>query len=256
MIALKPIQTSFTVHSHTFLYTTKLPNSKSFSLCLCHSNTSDSTAPSSPEGDPQKQEILARIAQLQTQKLRLTDFLDEKSAHLTQFAEEADAEFEKIGEDALKGLDEASARIMENIESQMQEFEESVDLNRQEIEKNDDMLAEFEGRIENDRNEGLLFKNLRQSKPVDKAKAKVEMEKIRELTKENAGSKTRRYIYLAFIGVLVIAIAESFLSSPDWQKVAVLGAMLVALISQFSYEQKVSSEIEKTEIKEQTEEKE
>lgn len=82
------------------------------------------------------------------------------------------------------------------------------------------------------------------------------MEKIKELTKENAGSKTRRYIYLAFIGLLVVAIAESFLSSPDWRKVAVLGAMLIALISQFSYEQRMSSEIEKTEIKEQPEEKE
>lgn len=145
---------------------------------------------------------------------------------------------------------------MENIESQMQVFEESAELNRQEIEKNDDMLAKFEGQIEEERNEGLFFKNLRQRKPADKVKAKVEMEKIKELTKENAGSKTRRYIYLAFIGLLVVAIAESFLSSPDWRKVAVLGAMLIALISQFSYEQRMSSEIEKTEIKEQPEEKE
>ncbi|KGN54356.1 uncharacterized protein LOC101218084 [Cucumis sativus] len=256
MIVFKPIQTSFTVYKNTFLYTPKLPISKNSFSCLCQSNTSDS-APSTPppEGDPQKQEILARIAQLQTQKLRLTGFLDEKSADLTQFAEEADAEFEKIGEDALRGLDEASARIMGNIESQMQVFEESVELNRQEIEKNDDMLAKFEGQIEEERNEGLFFQNLRPRKPADKVKAKVEMEKINKLTKENAGSKTRRYIYLAFIGLLVVAIAESFLSSPDWRKVAVLGAMLIALISQFSYEQRMASEIEKTEIKEQSEEK-
>ena len=112
MIVFKPIQTSFTVYKNTFLYTPKLPISKNSFSCLCQSNTSDS-APSTPppEGDPQKQEILARIAQLQTQKLRLTGFLDEKSADLTQFAEEADAEFEKIGEDALRGLDEASARV-------------------------------------------------------------------------------------------------------------------------------------------------
>ncbi|XP_023518588.1 uncharacterized protein LOC111782049 [Cucurbita pepo subsp. pepo] len=251
IIVFKPIQTSFTVHKHTFLYTPKLPNSKTSSfLRFCQSNTSDSS-----EGDPQKQEILARIAQLQTQKLRLTNFLDEKSADLTQFAEEADAEFEKIGEDAFKEIEDASARIMENIESQMQVFEESVELNRQEIEKNDDMLAKFEGRIEEERNEGLFFKNLRQRKPVDKENAKVEMEKIKELTNETAGSKTRRYIYLAFIGLLVIAIAESFLSSPDWRKVAVLGVVLIAMVFQFSYEQRLSSEMEKTDIKEQPEEK-
>lgn len=62
---------------------------------------------------------------------------------------------------------------MENIESQMQVFEESAELNRQEIEKNDDMLAKFEGQIEEERNEGLFFKNLRQRKPADKVKAKV-----------------------------------------------------------------------------------
>lgn len=111
MIVFKPIQTSFTVHKNTFVYTARLPTSKNSFLCLCQSNTSDSSASTPPEGDPQKQEILARIAQLQTQKLRLTGFLDEKSADLTQFAEEANAEFEKIGEDALRGLDEASARV-------------------------------------------------------------------------------------------------------------------------------------------------
>ncbi|KAG6603599.1 hypothetical protein SDJN03_04208, partial [Cucurbita argyrosperma subsp. sororia] len=246
MIVFKPVQTCFPVHRNTFFYTARFPNSKSSFLCRCQPNTSDSSSSTPPEGDSQKQEILARIAQLQTQKLRLTDFLDEKSADLTQFAEDANAEFEKIGEDALRGLDEASARIMENIESQMQVFEESAELNRQEIEKNDDMLAKFEGQIEEERNEGLFFKNMRQKKPADK----VEMEKIEELTKENAaGSKTRRYIYLVLIGLLVVAIVESFVSSPDWRKVAVLGAMLAALVSRFSYEQRMSSEIERTEIK-------
>lgn len=48
---------------------------------------------------------------LQAQKVRLTDFLDERSAFLTQFAEDANAEFDQIGENALKELDEASARV-------------------------------------------------------------------------------------------------------------------------------------------------
>ncbi|KAJ6755789.1 8-AMINO-7-OXONONANOATE SYNTHASE [Salix purpurea] len=37
---------------------------------------------------------------LQAQKVRLTDYLDERSAYLTQFAEKTKAEFDKIGEDA------------------------------------------------------------------------------------------------------------------------------------------------------------
>lgn len=137
---------------------------------------------------------------------------------------------------------------MENIESQMQAFEESAELNRREIEDNDNKVADFEGQMVNDRNEGMFFKNLGQKKPTNKAKAKVETERIKDLTKAKAGSKTRKNIYLALMAVIVIAIADSFISpSPDWRKVAVLGAILVGLITQFTYEQKLSSELESIE---------
>ncbi|GKC68696.1 UPF0503 protein, chloroplastic, partial [Tanacetum coccineum] len=64
------------------------------------SNDSDANSPKepSPDGDAKKQELLARIAMLQAQKVRLTDFLDERSAYLTQFAEEANVEFDQVGE--------------------------------------------------------------------------------------------------------------------------------------------------------------
>ncbi|KAJ6913262.1 hypothetical protein NC651_015695 [Populus alba x Populus x berolinensis] len=187
----------------------KPSNTKNSILFLCKSNDSDSEAPP-PEGDTKKQELLAKIAMLQAQK------------------------------------------IMENIESQMQAFEESAELNRTEIEKNDNKVADFEVQMENDRNEGMFFKNLGQKAPVDKAKAKEEAQKIKDLTNAKAGSKTRKNIYLALMGVLAIVIADSFLSSsPDWRKVAVLGAILVGLITQFSYEQRLASDIERAE-KEQT----
>ncbi|KDP24487.1 hypothetical protein JCGZ_25051 [Jatropha curcas] len=249
-MALKAINTSFSPTKHTLFRTRRPINQKNSILYLCNSSdsNSDSEASPPPEGDTRKQELLARIAMLQAQKVRLTDYLDERSAYLTQFAEEANAEFDKIGEDALKGLDEAGTRIMENIESQMQAFEESAELNKQEIEKNENKIADFEGQIVKDRNEGMFFKNLGQKPPVDKAKAKVEAERIKELIKTKAGSKARKNIYLALIGVLVIVIADSFISSsPDWRKVAVLGAILVGLITQLSYEQRLSSEIESME---------
>lgn len=145
---------------------------------------------------------------------------------------------------------------MENIESRMQAFEESAELNRLEIGENENKLAEFEGQMEKDRNEWLFFKNLRKRTPTDQAKAKDEMEKIKDLANENAGSKTRRNIYLAFIGLTVIGLADSFLSSSsDWRKVAALGAILVALLSQFIYEQRMVSETENTEKENGSEEK-
>ncbi|MCD7447026.1 hypothetical protein HAX54_021659 [Datura stramonium] len=132
-----------------------------------------------------------------------------------------------------------------NIENQMQAFEESVGLNKQEIEENEKKLLEFEGQMEEDRNEWLFFKNLRQRRPVtvDKAKVKEEMEKIKQLNRENAGSKTRRTVYLSLIGLVVVGIADVFISSPsDWRKGALLGIILVCLLSQVIYEQSVLSE--------------
>ncbi|GFY93198.1 peptide transporter 1 [Actinidia rufa] len=222
-------------------------------LSLCKPKVSNSEDPPL-EGDAQKQELLATIAMLQTEKVRVTDYLDERSAYLTEFAEKANAELEQIGE-TLKELEEASATIMENLDSSMQEFKESAELNKIEIEENEKQLAEFEGQIEKDRNEGLFFKNLRQMKPDEKAKAKEEMEKIKQLTIDRAGSKTRQNIYLALIGLLVIGIADSLISSSSgWQKVAILGLILVGLISQLIYEQKILLETERT-VNEKIEEK-
>ncbi|KAJ1411286.1 hypothetical protein SESBI_21329 [Sesbania bispinosa] len=236
MIALKAIHPSFRPTSPTYT----LHHTRSSFLCLCKSNESDSQSPSpQPEGDAQNQELLAQMAILQTQKVRLTDYLDERSAYLAQFGEETKAEFDKIGEDALKGLDEASDRITANIESQMLAFEEATELNKLEIQESEDKLMEFEGQMEEDRNEGLFFKNLSQKVPVVKAKVKEEVEEVKDVSREKDGSKTRKNVYLFFIGLLTYGIVNSIASSSstDWRKVAVLGAILVALFSTFIYEQ-------------------
>lgn len=105
MIALKSINPSFRLTN----IKCNIYNKRSTTLCLCKFNESDSQAPQ--PGDTKKQELLVQMAMLQARKIRLTDYLDERSAYLTQFGEKANAEFEKIGEDALKGLDEAGARV-------------------------------------------------------------------------------------------------------------------------------------------------
>ncbi|KAK9168215.1 hypothetical protein Syun_000355 [Stephania yunnanensis] len=243
MNTLKAFQI-FPPNKHGFCHKRELPSRK---ICfLSHGNNLNETpAESSPEGDAQKQELLAKIAMLQAQKVRLTDYLDERSAYLTQFAEEANAEFDEIRETALKGLDESGTRIMENLESQMQAFEESQESNRAEIEKNEKKLLDFEAQMDNDRNEGLFFKNLRQKAPTEKQISKEEAKKITKITRENAGSNVRKNIYIVLMGLLAVIIADALIYSPDWKKVAVLGAIFVALFSQFAYEQSVSSETEK-----------
>uniref|UniRef100_A0A2K1XE40 Uncharacterized protein n=1 Tax=Populus trichocarpa TaxID=3694 RepID=A0A2K1XE40_POPTR len=82
---------------------------------------------------------------LQAQKVRLTDYLDERSAYLTQFAEEANAD---ENHDRLKEITKwfCSAILVE-------------------IEKNDNKVADIEGQMEKDRYEGMFFKNLGQKAP-------------------------------------------------------------------------------------------
>ncbi|KAE9611020.1 hypothetical protein Lal_00015796 [Lupinus albus] len=233
MFTLKAIQPSFNFANTNY---TKFPNTRNSILCS-KTNEYDSEL---PEGDAQKQELLARIAMIQTQKVRLTNYLDDRSEYLAQFGEEANAELDKIGEDALKGLDEASDRIISNIESQMLAFEESNELNRLEIQESENRVLEFEGKVEEERNEGLFFKSLGKKKaPIDKEKAKGEVENFEDVTKENGGNIPRKNVYLFFIGLLTFGIVNSIASSSstDWSKVAVLGAILVPLLYLFINEQ-------------------
>ncbi|KAL4343000.1 hypothetical protein HN51_061310 [Arachis hypogaea] len=212
MIALKAIHPSFspTNSKYDIHCTGLLQNKRSSIFGRCKSNESDSQP-----GDTRQQELPAQIAMLEAQKIRLMDYVDKRSAYLTQFSKEAIVEFEKIGEEALKGLDEADARITANIERKMLEFEESTELNRQEISNRENELKEFEVQMEDDRNEGLFFKNLRKKTPVDIAQAKVEAQKIKDLIREKAGGKARRYVYLFFIGLLGIGIVKAIaVSSP------------------------------------------
>lgn len=78
----------------------------------------------------------------------------------------------------------------------MQAFEESSELSKLEIEKNENILAEFESQIEEERNEGQFFKNL------------------------------------ALIGLMTIGIVNALMSPSDWKKVATFGAILLGLILQ------------------------
>lgn len=108
MIHLKSIHSSLTpAQQASFIRTSCFRRKKTFVSFSKYSRNSSSDG----KGDIRQQELLATIALLQTQKLRLTEYLDERSAYLTQFAEEANTEMDQIGENALKELDEAGARV-------------------------------------------------------------------------------------------------------------------------------------------------
>ncbi|KAI9086530.1 hypothetical protein K1719_031614 [Acacia pycnantha] len=74
-MGVKAINHSFTPMKDNTLYLARFSFTRSSILRLCKSNDSDPQSPPPPlEGDGRSQELLARIAQLQTQKVRLTDY--------------------------------------------------------------------------------------------------------------------------------------------------------------------------------------
>jgi hypothetical protein len=205
-------------------------------------------------GDKRQQEVLAQIAMLQAQKVRITNFLDERSAYLTKFAKDADTEFDLIGQNAMKELDAVGDQIMERLENKMQAFEETAEVQRQEIEMNDKVLEDFEDWIETEKNEGMFFKSLgkvKSKKKIEiKVKAKVEAQKVKEI----AASKTRINIYLGLMTILGLTIANAVFATPEveWRKVAALGLIFIGLVAQVIYEQDISPpKAEETEKKEE-----
>ena len=218
-----------------------------FSICACSSEDAGSDGPLPHGGDQRQQEVLAKIAMLQTQKVRITNFLDERSAYLTKFTKDADTEFDMIGQNAMKELDQIGDQIMERLDSKMQSYEETAEMQRQEIEMNERVLEDFEDWIEEEKNEGMFFKSLgKVKKPQNneeiKVKARIEAQKVTEITKENAGSKARMNIYLALMAILSLTIANAVFATPEveWRKVAALGLIFIGLVAQVIYEQDIS----------------
>lgn len=62
-------------------------------------------------GNKQVQDQLVKMLRLQTGKMRVRDFVDERSSYLTDIAEQAKAEGDKIAEDTLRSIDEAGSKV-------------------------------------------------------------------------------------------------------------------------------------------------
>ena len=136
---------------------------------------------------------------------------------------------------------------MERLDSKMQSYEETAEMQRQEIEMNERVLEDFEDWIEEEKNEGMFFKSLgKVKKPQNneeiKVMARIEAQKVTEITKENAGSKARMNIYLALMAILSLTIANAVFATPEveWRKVAALGLIFIGLVAQVIHEQDIS----------------
>jgi len=110
MLTLHTIHSCPSLRRYSLFRRALLVRKRSF---ISASGSEDAEAGSPPPlgGDKRQQEVLAQIAMLQAQKVRITDFLDERSAYLTKFAKDADSEFDLIGQNAMKELDAVGDQV-------------------------------------------------------------------------------------------------------------------------------------------------
>lgn len=111
MLTLHTVRTSLPSPHRSSAHRRALLSRKRSSVRACSSEDVGSGASSPHGGDQRQQEVLAKIAMLQTQKVRITNFLDERSAYLTKFAKDADTEFDLIGQNAMKELDQVGDQV-------------------------------------------------------------------------------------------------------------------------------------------------
>lgn len=57
------------------------------------------------------QDALVGMVRLQTGKLRVSEFVDERSKLLSEIADQAKEEYDRIAQDAMRSMDEASSKV-------------------------------------------------------------------------------------------------------------------------------------------------
>eukprot|EP00246_Nothoceros_aenigmaticus_P009899 TRINITY_DN2592_c0_g1_i3.p1 TRINITY_DN2592_c0_g1~~TRINITY_DN2592_c0_g1_i3.p1 ORF type:complete len:302 (-),score=65.67 TRINITY_DN2592_c0_g1_i3:488-1393(-) len=213
------------------------------------SSTGQEGEPEKVVGNKQVQDQLVKMLRLQTGKMRVRDFVDERSSYLSNIAEQAKAEGDKIAEDILRGIEEAGSKVLKRFDADAQAFEDELASARAEIEANEKDFDEFEKNVEIARSEGLFFKSLYRpmkswkSRSLEERNALEEQAAaISEVAKTSAGSKSRRYLYGVLIFLLTLTLVET-VSAGDfsWRKFAIYGGVLAFLLLQFSYEKSLAS---------------
>ncbi|CAI5471702.1 unnamed protein product [Closterium sp. Yama58-4] len=111
-------------------------------------------------GDPEMQQLLADMMQLQSDKVRVESFVEERTQLLTGIAESASAEYARIAEEAKRGMEEASSKVLQQVDAEADEFEQQLAAARADMERSEREFDEFEKSVEERRNSLLFFKQL------------------------------------------------------------------------------------------------
>jgi TolB-like protein len=67
------------------------------------------------QGDEQVQDMLVGMVRLQAGKMRVSEFVDDRSKMLSDIADQAKEEYDKIAQDAMRTMDEASSKVSQSL---------------------------------------------------------------------------------------------------------------------------------------------
>uniref|UniRef100_A0A7I4C398 Uncharacterized protein n=1 Tax=Physcomitrium patens TaxID=3218 RepID=A0A7I4C398_PHYPA len=133
-------------------------------------------------GDPQVQQMLVEMLQIQIGKSRVSDFVDERSQHMRNIAQDTFHQYDRIAYRTMKGLDDSGSRVLRQLDADAQALERELRVARAELEAEELDLEEYQLGVAYSRNEGLFFKNLYPSpKPHRLRSAAISKSSVKEV---------------------------------------------------------------------------
>lgn len=112
------------------------------------------------DGDPGVQQLLVEMLRLQMGRVRMNDFVEERSQHMREIADQSTVELNRIANRTMKGVDKAGSRVLRELDAGAFAIERELEIARADIEAYEQDCEEFEARAIYSRNEGLFFKSL------------------------------------------------------------------------------------------------
>ncbi|XP_024356901.1 uncharacterized protein [Physcomitrium patens] len=199
-------------------------------------------------GDPQVQQMLVEMLQIQIGKSRVSDFVDERSQHMRNIAQDTFHQYDRIAYRTMKGLDDSGSRVLRQLDADAQALERELRVARAELEAEELDLEEYQLGVAYSRNEGLFFKNLYPSpKPHRLRSAAISKSSVKEVKNVALARPTRDfsssyrqvlYVGLSLVIVSFIWSSSSALLAGTWMrasKLASYGMIFSALLTQLAY---------------------
>ncbi|XP_024361938.1 uncharacterized protein [Physcomitrium patens] len=216
-------------------------------------------------GDPQVQQMLVEMLQIQIGKSRVSDFVDERSRHMRTIARDTYDQYDRIAYRTMKGLDASGSRVLRQLDARAHAIDRELRLARAELEWSTVQaqeldFEEYQQVVAYSRNEGLFFKNLypaprlRRLRSASTTKSSVEKKvAVARPTRVLSGSYSQvLYGGLSLVIVSFMWSSSSALLTGTWMrasKLASYGMILSALLTQLACVKVLEGEPEVSEDK-------